>query len=130
MQFPRVILDVALTSNERAAIMGGQEKPRADGSIRVRVVMTGEKQGMPILVLESAGECDSMGALTWRKEEMPWQIVMSLFVRQIHAAKPLRAERVTAIVEAVTQQMTDRRGGEGYITADRLLAAVDSCFPV
>ena len=81
MKFPCVILEVALTSTERAAIMGGQEKPRDHDAVRVRIVQTGERQGFPILVCEAAGELDAMGQCQWHKADLPWQIIAALLLK-------------------------------------------------
>jgi len=124
MKFPRVILEVALNSNERAAIMGGQEKPRDHDAGRVRIVLKGEKQGFPILALETAGDLDAMGECQWHKAELPWQIVMSIYHRHVSAITKSHEERCAEVVQCIKDSSGRTHGDDLRITEKELVTAV------
>lgn len=102
MQYPRVILETELCEADRNAIMGGKGNLRTADSkppVTIRFVQTGERRGFPILVLEEAGENDSMGSPRWRQIDLPWTIVASLLMKHPAIAQALDHDDPTLAIE-------------------------------
>jgi hypothetical protein len=87
MKFPRVILETRVSPADKAAIMGGNvSTARQEPGVKIRIVQTGERNLLPILTVEQEGKPDAMGVMQWTPIELPWQVLMALYVRQMNAA--------------------------------------------